>query len=131
MIAEKWYDSYDNDPLVYDRFSSYEDFGGKVLSKLIELLPLKGSKILDIGCGTGKYVKALSPLVTTYFALDKSADMLRVTKAKCKSFDNVTFINANSSSIPLKDNSIDVVLSTWGLGSRVLPETMKEVARLI
>lgn len=73
-----------------------------------------GQTILDFGCGEGHYTIPASKLVGRdgkVYALDKDSDILdklkdRITESR---IENVELIN-ESSRIPLKENSVDVVL---------------------
>jgi ubiquinone/menaquinone biosynthesis C-methylase UbiE len=74
----------------------------------------KEQAVLDFGCGEGHYTIPASKLVGRdgrVYALDKNVDVLdklkdRITQTSIK---NIELINGNSQ-IPLKENSIDVVL---------------------
>ncbi len=66
------------------------------------------SRILDLGCGTGRYSGALADhFRTKVIAIDRSAKML--AEARKKSAPRVSQVRASSESIPLRDASIDMV----------------------
>jgi len=65
-------------------------------------------KVLDLGCGTGRYAYALANrLNALVIALEPSAKML--SEAKKKSGDRVALVRGGGESLPLSDSSIDVV----------------------
>lgn len=51
-----------------------------------------------------------------YYGLDLSKDQLNIAKQKVNG-DNVEFICCSAEDIPLPNNSIDVIISTWVLGT--------------
>lgn len=107
----------DND--YYELFSIAEDYPEKIKEFLKN--NIKGNVILDAGCGTGKFTKILEKLSNKYIGIDLSNDQLN--KARTKSTkDNSEFIQANLINIPLPDNSVDIIISTWVLG------TIKDIA---
>jgi len=74
----------------------------------------KGQIVLDFGCGEGHYTIPAAAVVERdgkVYALDKDRDALdKLEKAiEQNKIENIKLIE-NSSKIPLKDNSVDVVL---------------------
>lgn len=102
----------DND--YYEIFSIAEDAENKVANYLNNIS--KKKIVLDAGCGTGKYLKVLENNAERYIGIDLSENQL--TKARLKSLNKDSqFICSNLSKIPLEDNSVDLVVSTWVLGT--------------
>ena len=52
----------------YELFSCAEDSPDKVTKFLIPLV--KNRTVLDFGCGTGKFIKKIAPLVNFYWAIE-------------------------------------------------------------
>ncbi len=85
----------------------------KELIQRLELTSLEPSVVLDVGCGTGwgtqdllkKYKKA------KVLALDLSPEMLKQTKSKGGWIRKPTLICADAETIPLQDESVDLVFS--------------------
>ncbi len=102
----------DND--YYELFSIAEDYPNKIKEFLKN--NLKGDIILDAGCGTGKFTSTLENLSNKYIGIDLSANQLEKAQTKSKK-SNSEFIQANLSNIPLKDNTVDIIISTWVLGT--------------
>lgn len=67
----------------------------------------KGKTVLDLGCGTGFYIRLLSQYSSYVVGLDISKNMLGYAKAKIFR-NNVDFIIADAHHIPLKAESVDV-----------------------
>lgn len=102
----------DND--YYEIFSVAEDAEHKVTEYLNNISKKKA--VLDAGCGTGKFLRVLEDSAERYIGIDLSENQL--AKAKLKSLNNNSqFICSNLSKIPLEDNSVDFVVSTWVLGT--------------
>jgi len=49
-----------------------------------------GSNVLDIGCGIGRLLVALAPLVRRIVGIDVSAEMVKAAQRRCAGYDNVT-----------------------------------------
>ena len=102
----------DND--YYEIFSIAEDYENKVANYLKDISIEK--IILDAGCGTGKFIKSLESNSKQYIGIDLSANQL--SKAKLKSSNTSSkFICSDLSNIPLKDKSVDLIVSSWVLGT--------------
>ena len=101
----------DND--YYELFSIAEDGENKVANYLKELSNNK--IVLDAGCGTGKFLPIIENYSSKYIGIDLSNEQL--TKAKNKSKKNSLFINSSLEKIDLKDDSVDLIISTWVLGT--------------
>jgi ubiquinone/menaquinone biosynthesis C-methylase UbiE len=66
------------------------------------------ARILDLGCGTGRYSAALANhFKLQVIAIDRSAKML--AEARKKSAPRVRYLRASGESLPLRDGSIDMV----------------------
>lgn len=91
---------------------------------------------LDIGCGTGNYLKALADKGLKFYGVDPSENMLEQAKAK-----NIpaTFIKASSENIPLADNFFDGAIAILTLhhwqnmrkGLQEVNRVLKPNARLV
>jgi ubiquinone/menaquinone biosynthesis C-methylase UbiE len=107
--------SYHDEAHIYECFSQAEDKPGKILELLQPLTVNK--EVLDIGCGTGKYLIKLAPHAKRYVGLDISEDQLRIAKTKLDGLKNVDLICSSAESINLPSESIDIIISTWVFGT--------------
>lgn len=88
--------------------------------------------VLEIGVGPG-YNIPLYRNIRKLYALEPSQELLEVaqTHVTQNSFP-VEFLHAGAEHIPLPDNSIDTVVSTWTLCSIEHPNAaLKEIARVL
>jgi ubiquinone/menaquinone biosynthesis C-methylase UbiE len=80
---------------------------------ILDKLGLTGEMALaDLGCGTGFFSIPASKRVTKVFSLDIQQEMLDILNDKIKKekITNIETILSEESSIPLSDNSADVLL---------------------
>ncbi len=66
----------------------------------------KGDKVLDLGCGNGRFCQFLKG--TDYTGADISSGLIKEAK---KRHPKLEFIEADALNLPFSDNSFDVVLS--------------------
>jgi ubiquinone/menaquinone biosynthesis C-methylase UbiE len=84
-----------------------------IAHKMFDLLsPVQGGLYLDIGCGTGNYLKALSAMGAHFYGIDPSEVMLE--KASQQN-PTATFIQAKAEQIPLADNFFDGAMAMFTL----------------
>jgi SAM-dependent methyltransferase len=105
--------------------------------------PLAGMTVLDAGCGTGNYSRALLDHVARIEAVDLSAGMLEIARRKLSEAElqaRVVFHQASIDALPLPDGAVDGVMvnqvlhhlpderaAGWPLHRRVL----RELARVL
>lgn len=112
-LSEKSKNYYgEND--IYEVFSIAEDYPNKIYKFLLP--KVKDKVVLDLGCETGKFMQKFYKETTKYYGLDLSNEQLNIAKEKVKS-NNIEFICCSAENIPLLDNSVDVIISTWVLGT--------------
>ena len=110
-LSEKSKNYYEEND-IYEIFSIAEDYPNKIYKALLP--EIKNKIVLDLGCGTGKFMSKFHKDTTKYYGLDLSEQQLNIAKEKVKD-DNVEFICCSAENIPLEDNSIDSIISTWVL----------------
>ena len=72
----------------------------------------KAKKILDLGCGTGKYSFLLSKKGFEVTGVDISKAMIRIAKKKYKNKKNINFIHKDLKKINLK-KKFDIVVALF------------------
>jgi ubiquinone/menaquinone biosynthesis C-methylase UbiE len=112
---------------MYDRFSRFYDFAthtyawfksgnekNRLMQYLSELDIKSGNKVIEISIGTGRSIKYLNP-DALYFGIDISLGMLKRCQRKMKRLKrDITLIQAEAESLPIQDESFDVVFSAGG-----------------
>lgn len=90
----------------------------------------KGSHILDVGCGNGKYLDVRSHDCMVH-ACDKSPCLVRIAKENHK---HANIIQADGLSLPYPDSSFDAIISiavVHHLGETDRKKFMKELQRVL
>ncbi len=89
-------------------------------------------QVLEIGFGSGLNT-SYYPNIEKLFALEPSSELIEIARENIKETPfPIEYIQASAEKIPLPDNSIDCVVSTWTLCSIPHPEVaLKEVFRVL
>jgi len=69
---------------------------------------LPGDKILDLGCGNGRFLQIIGEKDIEYFGVDNSEELIRIAREK---YPNHNFQTADALSLPFSDNFFDKVYS--------------------
>lgn len=74
-----------------------ENFSDRLIFKILKEKKLlnKNSKVLDIGCGTGRHLLEFSKLTPYVTGTDISSKMLNYAKEKLKNISQAKFIHGN------------------------------------
>lgn len=121
----------------YDMYAKFYDKTTGFLNsfekgKLIEFCgDLKGKKVLDIGCGTGRVedlIKA-AEINAQITAADISDEMLKIAKHR---HPDVEFVQADINAMPFKDEEFDVVIAAFVIVHiKNLHKAFKEIDRVL
>ena len=88
--------------------------GAHAKDPLIEaLIPRPTDRVLDVGCGSGQFAIAVAPLVAHVTGADLTPAMLDKARAQqtAASLCNITWLQADSTALPVADGSFDIVVS--------------------
>ncbi|PST24104.1 class I SAM-dependent methyltransferase [Mesorhizobium plurifarium] len=72
-------------------------------------------RVLEIGSGSGLNLPFYPPVVREVLALEPDANLLAMARRVPHVEMPVNFIEASAEAIPLDDNSVDTVVTTWTL----------------
>lgn len=100
---------------VYEIFSQAEDSSHVVADFYKEII--KDKIILDVGCGTGKFIPSFAPLAKEYIWVDASEYQLNIAHKKAEDFSNVKLLHTSAHEIPIESQSIEVVIGNWFIWS--------------
>lgn len=90
---------------------------------------MRSGAVLDLGSGTGYLaieIARRSPGLRVY-GIDLSRQMVKIARRHARGIDNAHFVFGNAASLPLRDSSLDLVVSTgashhWKMPRRVFEE---------
>ena len=101
----------------YEALVSREDYQGNIPRTIDEIINVDGLDIMDLGAGTGRLTLILAPRVKSICAFDASAEMLRVCREKliASGLTNWQVDVADHRNLPVKDHSVDLVVSGWSV----------------
>ncbi len=91
---------------------SYDIFVEPLVKSLrsasIQMIPAgKGIRVLDVGCGTGTYLKLLQEKGCITFGIDSSFAMMDIARAKLE--NNIRLRLGDASKLPCPDDTFDLV----------------------
>lgn len=103
--------NYNNWSEIYEIFSNAEDYPWKITEELLSVIEWK--IVLDLWCWTWKYLKLFWSQSKKIYWIDKSKSQLSIAQKKIKDFDNIELICCDANKIPLKNNSVDIIIWNW------------------
>ena len=88
--------------------------------------------VADIGAGTGFVAAGLAPLVKRVYVVDGSAPMLEVAKQNLAQFTNIEYHEADGSSLPFPEDSLDAIFANMYLHHSTDPQAaIREMVRVL
>jgi len=90
-------------PVVYKKSLDEEE---RYLIKNIK----KDSKILEVGCGTGRSLRQIIHLARSITAIDHDKKAIEKARRNFKNYQNVRILLADAKRLPFKNNSFDTVI---------------------
>ena len=102
-------------------------------SELRLLAPLRGSRVLELGCGAARWSAALERRGARSVGIDLSAAQLRRGRALlARRRARVDLVRGTAESLPFADGQFDQVFCDWGAMTFADPShTVPEVARVL
>ena len=116
----------------WQRFNQFTDEevrrgGQEYFGDLLTERMLRGARVLDVGCGSGRWSRYLANVAGCVDAVDPSQAVL-VAAGATAAIPNVRVIQASVSSLPYADGSFDLVASVGVLHH--VPDTLDAIKRL-
>lgn len=104
-------------PAIYDSIGNNYNHTRKadpyITDRLYHLLTPQADKLyIDIGCGTGNYINALTERGLSFIGVDPSDTMLKVAKQQNP---NIEFLNSRVEKLPFNDTYFDGAITTFTL----------------
>jgi len=91
---------------------------------LLRHVPANCSSALEVGCGSGAFSRRLAGCARQVVALDFSAEMIRVARARSEQFKNLEYRCADVMAVDLPRESFDCVATIATLHHLPLRETL-------
>jgi ubiquinone/menaquinone biosynthesis C-methylase UbiE len=123
-VDEKVVESFGEEWKKFNSFdeAELEKIGNTYFDILPESLYTPVTKVLDVGCGTGRWTKYLAKKVGVIDAVDPSEAIFAADKFLSDN-PNVRLTRATSEALPFEDNTYDMVMSIGVLHH--IPDTKK------
>jgi ubiquinone/menaquinone biosynthesis C-methylase UbiE len=129
-VFDRWAATYDDD--TRDPWLAYETAWRFVESALsFGLGTLDRRSIVDVGCGTGEFVRRLVRLGAIATGIEPSAGMRDAARLKVP---GTTFLDGHLESIPLGDHTVDAAIATYVVSHLVpsdQPAALGELVRVV
>ena len=136
MVAKtKIKQSFSAASLSYDSVAFLQRKVGKLLLQQIDFIG-QIDTLLDLGCGTGflidEFMRQNSYTPKQVLALDIAESMLHIARSKLENNSSVTYLCADAETLPLKPDSVDIVISNLALQwCRDLEKAFSDVKRIL
>jgi len=88
-------------------------------------------RVLEIGCGTGALLRALSPRLARGVGLDVSAQMLERASERARDRPELSFLQIEGARLPVPDRSQDLVISFLSFRYLDWPAIWPEIRRVL
>lgn len=91
-----------------------------------------GKTVLDVGAGSGRPAKDLSPHCKKLICIDNSKKMVKLATENLKGISNTTILEMDGIQTAFKDNTFDVTFATYNLLGSIpeQKELVKEMTRV-
>jgi ubiquinone/menaquinone biosynthesis C-methylase UbiE len=114
----------------YDRIRPVDENWRQVYDVVVREADLRGRRVLDLGCGTGRLSAALAAEgIARVWGVDASAEMLAVARDKLPA--GVGLKQARAEDLPFKDGSFDRAVTWLVVHLLDRPAAFAEVARVL
>ncbi len=78
------------------------------------LVPLRGARILEVGCGDGRLTNFAAALAASVYAFDPNAERVEAARARAD-VERVRFGIHGAEALDVERRSFDVALCGWSL----------------
>lgn len=110
----------------------FADYMEKEIVWLKENIP-KNSVIVDIGCGEGRHLKLLAPIIKKGVGIDNSKTMYQQSKKNLSKYKNIKVFYEDATKTHFKSNYFDITLcmnNTFGNLCEKQTKAIKEMKRI-
>ena len=119
MYKDRYQEIYATRAEEYHAMVSCEDYEGNLLKALQEICPLEGLNVIEMGAGTGRITRQLTPLVRSIHAHDLSEHMLQTAQKTMTELNltNWSLSPADNRAMPHADAVADFAVAGWSFSS--------------
>jgi ubiquinone/menaquinone biosynthesis C-methylase UbiE len=121
---------YTSQAEAYDRLVSREDWEGNLGREIRRILPGENLDVVELGAGTGRVTRLLSPQAKSIRAFDAFPAMIELAALRFQQegLAHVSFARAENRSLPVPDACADLSLAGWTIGHSTswLPDRWQE-----
>ena len=100
-------------PQVYEVEDRAVDRAGAITSLMRSLAPWAGRDVLDIGCGTGFHLPMFAEEAASVTGVEPHGDLAAIARRRVRRLPHVTVLQGSATSLPLPDQSVDVMHARW------------------
>ncbi len=110
-----WQQLFREHPAEYDQLVSREDYQGNIPRALDQICSFEGADVVELGAGTGRFTRALAPVVKSIAAFDVSRPMIEVTIHKLEELELQNWLVgiADHRYLPVGNQVADVAIAGW------------------
>ncbi|MFB9890254.1 class I SAM-dependent methyltransferase [Planobispora takensis] len=102
-----------NTPHIYELENRAVDPEGRADAAMAAIRPWSGATVLDIGCGTGYHLPAMSATAARVIGVEPHADLVELAARRCRALPNVEVRTGTAQAVPVPDASVDVAVARW------------------
>ena len=101
------------DPALHERLSDAIDPDRRILQALERIVPLSGKRIADVGTGIGHYPRLLARRTGRTYGVESDPELLTEARRRTAALHqpNVRIVEGSPTALPLRDATVDVVLT--------------------
>lgn len=98
------------------KYGLTRDIDGAEVAHLLAACPIRGSRVLEIGCGEGFLTWQLAGIPQQYIALDPNGERLaQAQAARPAVVPPVPFIQARAENLPFPDGAFEIAIFAHSL----------------
>ena len=113
----------------YDRLRPADDNWWELFDLLLAAGDLRGQRVLDVGCGTGRLARALAERGAKVWGVDPSQEM--IAQARSEAAGGAWFKRGSAEALPFKDGWFDRAVLQLVVHLLDRPRALPELARVL